>query len=57
MEDVRVLMNILRSEEAHQPRNREKRGDVDVRLERAFHRYSETRHDDLVAIRDMAMTN
>jgi kynurenine 3-monooxygenase len=50
-------MNILRSEEAHQPRNREKRGDVDVRLERAFHRYSETRHDDLVAIRDMAMTN
>ncbi|KAF8498334.1 FAD/NAD-P-binding domain-containing protein [Gautieria morchelliformis] len=57
LEDVRVLMNILRREGAHQPRNREKREDIDVCLEGAFQRYSETRHDDLVAIRDMAMAN
>lgn len=54
LEDVRVLINLMRREEAIHPRTRE---DMDVRLERAFERYSETRHEDLVAIRDLAMDN
>ncbi|GJJ12058.1 hypothetical protein Clacol_006299 [Clathrus columnatus] len=56
LEDVRVLMNILRNEGVIQPSKR-KGGDVDQNLERAFRRYSETRHDDLVAICDLAMDN
>jgi len=55
LEDVRVLMNIMRDEGAVRPRKRE--ADVDPDLERAFKRYSETRHEDLVAIRDLAMNN
>jgi len=54
LEDVRVLINLMRREEAIHPRTRK---DMDVRLERAFECYSETRHEDLVAIRDLAMDN
>ncbi|KAF8574488.1 FAD/NAD-binding domain-containing protein [Ramaria rubella] len=57
LEDVRVLVNILRSEGAHKPRKGAKGKDVDLGLERAFQRYSEIRHDDLVAIQDLAMNN
>lgn len=57
LEDVRVLMSILRSEGAHHPPKGQKREDNNIRLERAFKRYSETRHEDLVAIRDLAMDN
>lgn len=46
LEDVRVLMSILRSQGGHQGG-----------WARALERYSETRHEDLVAIRDMAMNN
>ncbi|KIJ34673.1 hypothetical protein M422DRAFT_61383 [Sphaerobolus stellatus SS14] len=57
LEDVRVLINIMRSEGAIHPRKRATGEDVDEPLERAFKRYSETRHEDLVAIRDLAMNN
>jgi kynurenine 3-monooxygenase len=57
LEDVRVLASILRSEGIQHP-NRGKEGeDLDIDLERAFQRYSETRHDDLVAISDLAVHN
>jgi kynurenine 3-monooxygenase len=57
LEDVRVLMNNLCSEEMQQPHKRREDEDVDIGLERALQRYSETRHKDLVAIRDLAMDN
>lgn len=57
LEDVRVLMSILHNEGAHQPRGCKEREDINVSLERAFQRYSATRHEDLVAIRDLAMDN
>ncbi|KAF8526976.1 FAD/NAD-P-binding domain-containing protein [Hysterangium stoloniferum] len=57
LEDIRVLLNILRSEGAFHPRKRKPGQAVDHRLENAFERYSATRHEDLVAIRDLAMDN
>lgn len=63
LEDVRVLMNILRSEGALQSQRRvaakdeDRKEDVNRDIERAFQRYTRTRHDDLVAIRDLAMDN
>lgn len=57
LEDVRVLMNIMRSEGAIHPRKRMEGQDGDPKLEAAFKRYSEMRHEDLVAIRDLAMNN
>ncbi|KAF8575953.1 FAD/NAD-binding domain-containing protein [Ramaria rubella] len=57
LEDVRVLLNILRNEGVLQPRKREEGEDVDLGIEQAFRRYSETRYDDLVAIRDLSMKN
>lgn len=57
LEDVRVLMNILTSHGAMRPRIRDKGKNVDQNLERAFKQYTKTRHDDLVAICDLAMDN
>lgn len=53
LEDVRVLMSILRSQGVHKDGVCLRGGS----LERSLKRYSETRHDDLVAIRDLAMDN
>jgi kynurenine 3-monooxygenase len=65
LEDVRVLDVILRDEgvdgaTALQPDSDSKdkvETVIDARLERALRRYSETRHEDLVAICDLAMAN
>ena len=52
-EDVRVLEAILRSEGVSSFAS----GDVDPMLEKALNRYSESRHDDLMAISDLAAHN
>ena len=62
LEDVRVLDVILRDEgvngTALQTVNGRKDDTViDTKLEAALRRYSETRHEDLVAISDLAMDN
>lgn len=58
LEDVRVLDTLLRNEGVD-PRNVAcGTGQlIDRNLERALRQYSETRHDDLVAICDLAMDN
>jgi len=58
LEDVRALSVILRNE-AVDPTNLEigSGESVDPNLERALSRYSATRHEDLVAICDLAMDN
>jgi kynurenine 3-monooxygenase len=56
LEDVRVLTSLLHEAEVDPTTVREP--DVfDIRLARALSRYSETRHEDLIAINDMAMDN
>ena len=56
LEDVRILMALLR-EEGFDLTTSVIENEVDVRLSRALQRYSETRHEDLIAICDMAMNN
>jgi kynurenine 3-monooxygenase len=56
LEDVRVLMALFR-EEGLDLLTSTRENEVDVRLSRALQRYSETRHEDLIAICDMAMDN
>lgn len=56
LEDVRVLDLLLRDEGVNP--NMQLAGDhEDYRLASALARYSETRHEDLVAICDLAMNN
>lgn len=58
LEDVRVLSAILRNEAVDPTNLKIGSGEsVDPNLERALLRYSATRHEDLVAICDLAMNN
>lgn len=57
LEDVRVLDTFLRDEEVDAYSPSRGRDSVDHRLARALQRYSDTRHEDLVAISDLAMDN
>lgn len=56
LEDVRVLDFMLR-QEAVNPATSAPRQDVDDGMARALNKYSENRHEDLVAICDLAMNN
>ncbi len=56
LEDVRIL-DILLKEEGVTSTTVVPSGSIDDRLARALCRYSETRHEDLVAICDLAMNN
>lgn len=56
LEDVRVLMTLFR-EEGLDSITSTSVNEADVRLSRALQRYSETRHEDLIAICDLAMNN
>jgi kynurenine 3-monooxygenase len=56
LEDVRVLMALFR-EEGLDSMTSTSVNEVDVRVSRALQRYSETRHEDLIAICDLAMNN
>lgn len=55
-EDVRILDALLRQENVS-PWGDKSPGDSDPRLARALSIYSQMRHDDLVAICDLAMKN
>jgi kynurenine 3-monooxygenase len=58
LEDVRVLDAILKNEMVSPTPSQPGLEDiVDSHLAMALHRYSETRHEDLVAICDLAMDN
>lgn len=57
LEDVRILMAFFREEGLDLTTSIIEKSEVDVRLSRALQRYSETRHEDLIAICDMAMNN
>lgn len=62
LEDVRVLDTLLRAEgveSSHVNHKHITNGEdtVDVALENALTRYSESRHEDLIAICDLAMDN
>lgn len=58
LEDVRVLDVILRGEKVDPADVLGAPADaIDVRLATALKKYSETRHNDLVAISDLAMAN
>ncbi|KAI0318647.1 FAD/NAD-P-binding domain-containing protein [Amylostereum chailletii] len=57
LEDVRVLSVLLQEAGVDPMRRIEGSHEVDGRLERALSRYSESRHEDLVAISDLAMDN
>ncbi|KAH9043180.1 FAD/NAD-P-binding domain-containing protein [Lactarius pseudohatsudake] len=56
LEDVRVLTALLHEEGVH-PTTGQDPDDFDLRLARALSRYSESRHEDLIAISDLAMDN
>ncbi|KAI0273688.1 FAD/NAD-P-binding domain-containing protein [Gloeopeniophorella convolvens] len=56
LEDVRVLTALLQ-EAGVDPTAAQDAGAFDLRLAGALSRYSETRHEDLVAINDLAMDN
>lgn len=55
LEDVRILSTLLKEEGVHGSAVRQP--DVDSRLTRALERYSDSRHEDLIAISDLAMNN
>ena len=62
LEDVRVLDVILKDEGVSptitvEGETKNNNTVIDTNLERALRRYSETRHEDLVAICDLAMAN
>ncbi|KAI0337081.1 FAD/NAD-P-binding domain-containing protein [Trametopsis cervina] len=56
LEDVRVLDMLLRNNIVD-PKLAIPTGEEDERLARALHMYSESRHEDLIAISDLAMDN
>lgn len=56
LEDVRVLDVLLRKNEVD-PVHSISGGEIDGRLANALQEYTETRHDDLIAICDLAMAN
>jgi kynurenine 3-monooxygenase len=56
LEDVRVLDVLLRKNNVD-PEASIEDGKIDQRLANALNEYSETRHDDLDAICDLAMAN
>jgi kynurenine 3-monooxygenase len=56
LEDVRVLTALLH-EGGVDPTTVREPNDFDLRLARALSWYSETRHEDLIAINDLAMNN
>ncbi len=56
LEDVRVLTALLH-EAGVSPTAVQEEDGFDLRLARALSRYSETRHEDLIAINDLAMDN
>lgn len=55
LEDVRILSTLLNEEGVHGYTNHQPT--VDNQLSRALDRYSDSRHEDLVAICDLAMNN
>lgn len=60
LEDVRVLDTLLKAENVTSvapPSEGPSKDVVDARLANALNRYSETRHEDLIAICDLAMDN
>ena len=57
LEDVRVLDVILREQGVDPTDSSLPSGVEDTRLSRALKQYTETRHKDLVAISDLAMSN
>ena len=56
LEDVRILTALLH-EAGVEPRTVHDPDDFDLRLAKALSRYSEVRHEDLIAINDLAMNN
>jgi kynurenine 3-monooxygenase len=56
LEDVRVLTALLH-EAGVNPTTVREPDDFDLRLAGALSRYSDTRHEDLIAINDLAMDN
>ncbi len=56
LEDVRVLTALLH-DAGVDPRTVREPDDFDLRLAGALSRYSATRHEDLIAINDLAMDN
>ena len=56
LEDVRILTALLH-EAGVEPRTVHDPDDFDLRLVKALSRYSEVRHEDLIAINDLAMNN
>ncbi|KAF8636532.1 hypothetical protein AX17_003345 [Amanita inopinata Kibby_2008] len=56
-EDVRILSTLFLDEEVDPTRPSGPESDVDQKLARALQRFSETRHQDLIAICDLAMDN
>lgn len=60
LEDVRILSTLLVEEGVKPtipPAKMESKNSIDQRLARALDRYSDTRHEDLIAICDLAMDN
>ena len=57
LEDVRVLSVLLQQAGVDPMESVDRSHGTNTRLERALSRYSETRHDDLAAISDLAMDN
>ncbi|KAG5646675.1 hypothetical protein DXG03_002665 [Asterophora parasitica] len=57
LEDVRILMTLLLQEGVKPTPPSELKDSVDKGLARALDRYSESRHEDLIAICDLAMDN
>ena len=60
LEDVRILMTLLLQEDVKPMSPSNKVGStnvIDQGLARALDRYSDTRHEDLIAICDLAMDN
>ncbi len=56
LEDVRILTALLH-EAGVDPKTVQDPDDFNVRLARVLSRYSESRHEDLIAINDLAMNN
>ena len=56
LEDVRILAALLH-EAGVEPTTIQDPGEFDLRLAKALSMYSESRHEDLIAINDLAMEN
>lgn len=56
LEDVRVLDVLLKKHHVS-PASLTEPGEIDERLANALQEYSDSRHDDLAAIGDLAMAN